>query len=315
MTGFRVSEHRTWRTTEADDEAPRQDAPRSPVAKPKTPRPPTLQERILHSPARIHNKIFGRLEKRRPLFLTTRFALILIAVLLIIQGVSGTAQSTLEVGEYERVTEPHPLQAYLAPGSTHKFPIEVAVGDRSGVTAFFTQDRAVVRLPSMGDGGSAYGLHITVQHDQRIMDVSLMIAKPGESFRTIPPTNADRQGTQFEAVRFDQGGEYGVLVRSTDGVGSARILISIVEAPVENTATGTTNWLPLMAGTALATVLAGPYLPGGQKTAHPETQKLRPPAALALSVTHVSRGHPGMQTGTPETLAAQHRNGWIVRRE
>lgn len=319
MTGFRVSEHRTWRRAGPSRPSKQRLEPPGPA------REPAFHERLLTVPARVHDKIFGRLERRRPLFLTTRFVLVFLAALLILQGVSGSAQSSFEVGDYERVTEPKPVQAYLAPGSTHKFPIEVAVGKATTVSAFFTQDRAVVRLPSMGEHGNAYGLQIGVQHDQNAMDVALMVAQPGEGFRSVPATSKSGSATQFEAIRFAEAGEYGVLVRSTQGVGPAKIMVSIVEAPVEPNTPYTLQWLPLLSGAALATVLAGPYLPGAQHAHQPRGPKKgkdapHPETVLSLGFAHMRPTRSGldMEDGrgrSAERIASGHKRGWVIRVE
>ncbi len=321
MTGFRVSQHRAWRRT-----IRRQDEPAKPHGPEPAQRTRSVPQQLLFVPARLHDKIFGRLQKRRPIFLATRFVLVLVAVLLILQGVSGTATDDLTVGEYSRVTQPNSVQAYLAPGSTHKYPIDVAVGESGGVSAFFTQEQGVVRLPTMGHDRAAYGLQIGVQHDQRTMDVSLMVAQPGEGFRSVPSTFKDTQTTQFNAVRFAEAGEYGVLVRSTEGVGSARIMVSVVEAPLE-ASNPALDWLPLVTGGALATVLAGPYLPGAQRNQQGRSRDDRKKrgnhaeTALALGFAHLHPGVGGAQVengegASPEELAARsNQRGWIIRVE
>lgn len=328
MTGFRVSQHRTWRRTDKRQENPAQPRPAEPVDP-----PPPLHKQLMVVPARLHDKIFGRLERRRPLFLATRFILVLIAVMLILQGVSGNSQEEFSVGDYSRVTQPNSVQAYLAPGSTHKYPIDVAVGESDRVSAFFTQEKGVVRLPSMDHDRAAYGLQIGVQHDQRTMDVSLMVAQPKEGFRSVPSTYKDESTTQFDAVRFADAGEYGVLVRSTDGVGSARIMVSVVEAPLEADQTAL-DWLPLLSGGALATVLAGPYLPGAQKNrfdgpkggaaqggGEAKRPKPDPETALALGFAHLQTGggeahvKDGKGASAEELAAASSKRGWIIRIE
>ncbi len=265
MTGFRVSEHRAWRERLTRHQSEGQKHLKGTEETPDHPSSSSIPQ-IYQIPAIVHNKVFGRLQTHRFLFLPTRMILVVLAIVLILQGVSGNATPSFQVGEYETVTQGEPIQAYLAPRSTHKYPLEVGIGQGDGIYTFFTQERGVVRLPSLGGDGSAYGLQVTVQHDQERIDVAVMVAKPREGFRSLSVASEEDTLTRFEPGRFETAGDYELLVRSTSGTGSARIMLSVVEAPVESGNADTLNWFPLISGAALATVLAGPYLPGGQES-------------------------------------------------
>lgn len=242
------------------------------------------------------------MQTHRFLFLPTRLILVVVAILLILQGVSGSAAPNLHVGNYETVTQGEAIQAYLAPGSTHKYPLEVAIGQGDGIYTFFTQERGIVRIPSLGSDGMAYGLQVAVQHDQRVMDVALMVAKPQEGFRSVSVAAKDDTFTRFEPGRFDQTGDHELLVRSTSGTGPARIMISVVEAPLESSSADTLNWFPLLSGAALATVLAGPYLPGAQ-----DRDQQRPPAARE---PHAGAKRPLVWDEPPKKQAPGEKSGY-----
>lgn len=348
MTGFRVSEHRAWRerlTRHQSEGQKQRKTGRNQAPTEDT----TFLPQLYQIPALVHNKVFGRLQAHRFLFLPTRLVLVVLATLLILQGVSGNAAPDFQVGEYETVTQGEPIQAYLAPGSTHKYPLEVGIGQGDGIYTFFTQERGVVRLPSLGSDGTAYGLEVAVQHDQRVMDVALMVAKPREGFRSVSVASEEDTLTRFEPGRFEETGDHELLVRSTSGTGPARIMISVVEAPLESSSADTLNWFPLLSGAALATVLAGPYLPGAQgsqprkpdggddasgtakrplvwddapQEAHGASQQALPdapaPEKTAYGRLSLEHGHilfDEREGASPEELAKDATRGLVVRNE
>ncbi len=262
MAGFRVASHLFWRGV-PPLEAPRQEV--APTAdSPRTDPVAALEARVralgpVGYPARVYDKVFGRFETQGRAFLAIRFVLVLATVLLLLGGAQGTSILDTVKGDFRPITHGATINLYLAPHAATRYPIQV-MDSGSAPSALFGYDQGVVRLPPEGD--SHYGFRFrVVRYDPQVEPV-VLLSVPGDGYHRLRPASDDGVTIRFSDQDIPTTGVYALLLTSTKSIGHVDLHIQLTRAEVLPVETFQPDWVPLVAGLGLGTLMVGAYTPG-----------------------------------------------------
>lgn len=280
MAGFRVAQHGAWRN------APPRTTPRA--AGPPNPSPAAhpdvaaLQREVsnlgpIAYPARAYDTLLGPLHGRGGVYWALRFFLVVVTVMLLIGGVQGEALVEHEVGPFEAISRSGTITDHLSTNAPHRYLLDVDTGRPDRVVAVFGTDTGTIRVPTLDPlGSAAYGLQMRlVRHDPYVQPLLSIRTPDSEAITRLMPLSDDGVTLRFDTVRLQADGEFQLLLQSGRGAGTVDLYVSVAEAAIRPVEQLRPDWLPLVGGIAMGTVLVGAYTPGAATLA--EIRDVRKP--------------------------------------